>query len=58
MKKTLSKTSEIMKYNNKKSDEFIITKTSVIVNNQNDIANRFNNCSSNTAKNWIDKIEE
>lgn len=58
MKKTLSKTSEIMKHNNKKSDEFIITKTSVIVNNQNDIANRFNNCSSNTAKNWIDKIEE
>lgn len=58
MKKTLSKTSEIMKHNSKKSDEFIISKTSVIVNNQNDIANRFNNCFTNTAKNWINKIEE
>lgn len=58
MKKTLSKTSEIMKHNNKKSDEFIITKTGVIVNNQNDIANRSNNWSTNNAKNRINKIEE
>ena len=58
MKKTFSKTSEIMKHNNKKSDEFIITKTGVIVNNQNDIANRSNNWSTNNAKNRINKIEE
>ena len=58
MKKTFSKTSEIMKHNNKKFDEFIITKTGVIVNNQNDIANRSNNWSTNNAKNRINKIEE
>ena len=42
-----------MKHKNKKSHEFIITENSVIVSNQNDIGIKFN-----TAKNWINKIEE